>query len=107
MNSMLERLSREFRVTDIIERNARLTTLTVDKDVAETLIRELRDREGYTHLNFMTAIDYIERGVFTLVYMLHNYATEIDSQRARKHRPRQRRDDLHSYALGAGLDLPA
>jgi NADH-quinone oxidoreductase subunit C len=76
MNSMLERLSKEFRVTDIIERHPGLTTLTVDKDVAETLLRELRDREGYTHLNFMTAIDYIEQGVFTLVYMLHNYVTK-------------------------------
>jgi NADH-quinone oxidoreductase subunit C len=75
MNSMLERLSREFHVTDIIERKPGLTTLTVPKDMAETLIRELRDREGYTHLNFMTAIDYIERGLFTLVYMLHNYDT--------------------------------
>lgn len=76
MNSMLERLSREFRVTDVVERNAALTTLTVDKDVAETVLRELRDREGYTHLNFMTAIDYIERGHFSLVYMLHNYGTK-------------------------------
>jgi NADH-quinone oxidoreductase subunit C len=74
MQSMLERLSQEFRITDVVERHPGLTTLSVDKDMAETLIRELRDREGYTHLNFMTAIDYIERGVFTLVYMLHNYA---------------------------------
>lgn len=73
MTSMLDRLQREFAITDIAERKPGLTTFKVDKDVAETLIRELRDREGYTHLNFMTAIDYIERGVFTLVYMLHNY----------------------------------
>jgi NADH-quinone oxidoreductase subunit C len=76
MNSMLERLSKEFHITDIVERKPGLTTLRVDKDVAETLIRELRDRAGYTHLNFMTAIDYIERGYFTLVYMLHNYDTK-------------------------------
>lgn len=73
MNRVLERLTKEFDITDVIERKPGLTTLTVDKAVAETLIRELRDREGYTHLNFMTAIDYIERGYFTLVYMLHNY----------------------------------
>lgn len=73
MNSILERLAREFHITDVTERNARLTTFSVDRDVAETLIRELRDREGYTHLNFITAIDYIERGHFTIVYMLHNY----------------------------------
>ena len=74
MNRMLERLSKEFHITDIIERKPGLTTIKVDKDLAETLIRELRDREGFTHLNFMTAIDRIEEGLFTLVYMLHNYA---------------------------------
>lgn len=73
MNATLDKLSKTFDITDVIVRNPRLTTFKVDKDVAETVIRELRDREGYTHLNFMTAIDYIEQGIFTLVYMLHNY----------------------------------
>ena len=73
MNDMLERLKRDFAVSDVIERQPRMTTLKVDKDHAERLIRELRDRENYTHLNFMSCIDYIEDGIFTLVYMLHNY----------------------------------
>ena len=73
MNEMLQRLERDFNVSDIIERKPGLTTLTVTKQSAETLLRELRDREGYTHLNFMTCIDYIEDGIFTLVYMVHNY----------------------------------
>ncbi len=73
MNEMLERLTRDFKVTDITECPPRMTRLTVEKLSAERLIRELRDREGYTHLNFMTCIDYIEDGIFTLVYMLHNY----------------------------------
>ena len=75
MNEMLERLKRDFAVSDVIERQPRMTTFKVDKDNAERLIRELRDRENYTHLNFMTCIDYIEDGIFTLVYMLHNYNT--------------------------------
>ena len=73
MNEMLERLKHDFAVSDVNERQPRLTTLKVDRDSAERLIRELRDREAYTHLNFMTCIDYIEDGIFTLVYMLHNY----------------------------------
>ena len=73
MNDMLERLQRDFDISDITESQPRLTTFKVDKLKAERLIRELRDRENYTHLNFMTCIDYIEDGVFTLVYMLHNY----------------------------------
>ncbi len=73
MNDMLERLKRDFSVTEVTECPPRMTTLKVDKNNAERLIRELRDRENYTHLNFMTCIDYIEDGIFTLVYMLHNY----------------------------------
>jgi NADH-quinone oxidoreductase subunit C len=73
MNEMLEKLERDFNVRDVTECPPRMTTLKVDKNNAERLIRELRDRENYTHLNFMTCIDYIEDGIFTLVYMLHNY----------------------------------
>ena len=70
---MLERLQRDFGVDDVTECPPRMTRLKVHRDNAERLIRELRDRENYTHLNFMTCIDYIEDGIFTLVYMLHNY----------------------------------
>lgn len=73
MNNMLNRLQRDFDISVITERQPRLTTFKVDKIKAERLIRELRDRENYRHLNFMTCIDYIEDGIFTLVYMLHNY----------------------------------
>ncbi len=73
MNEQLERLQHHFAISDIHVRKPGLTTLKVDRDSAEILIRELRDREGYTHLNFITCIDYIEDGIFTLVYMLHNY----------------------------------
>ena len=73
MNELLDRLQRSFAVSDISVRKPGLVTLKIGKDSAEILIRELRDREGYTHLNFIACIDYIEDGIFTLVYMLHNY----------------------------------
>jgi NADH-quinone oxidoreductase subunit C len=73
MNAMLEKLERDFGITDITERPPGLTTIKVDKASGERLIRELRDREGYTHLSFMACIDYIEDGIFSIVYMLHNH----------------------------------
>ena len=73
MKALLDRLVTDFGVYDITDRKPSITTLKVEKQQAERLIRELRDREGYTHLNFITCIDYIEQGIFTLVYMLHNY----------------------------------
>ena len=74
--SMLDRLQKNFEVSDIVECKPGLTTLSVNKDKAETMIRELRDRETYTHLNFMTCTDYIEKNILRLTYMLHNYETK-------------------------------
>ncbi len=73
MSELLDRLVRDFGVTDITERLPAITTLKVSRENGERLIRELRDREGFTHLNFITCIDWIEDGIFRLVYMLHNY----------------------------------
>jgi NADH-quinone oxidoreductase subunit C len=67
MQDLLDRLQSEFGISDVTKRHERLTTFKVARDKAETLIRQLRDRENFTHLNFVTAIDYIEDGVFTLV----------------------------------------
>ena len=75
MSELLDRLVRDFGVTDITERPPAITTLQVSKANGERLIRELRDREGFTHLNFIACTDWIEDGIFRLVYMLHNYAT--------------------------------
>ncbi len=76
IKNLLERLKRDFSINEITERKPSLTTFVVEKRIAEMLIRDLRDREAYTHLNFITCIDYIEDGIFTLVYMLHNYRTK-------------------------------
>ena len=78
MNKMLERLKNDFDVTDITERHKRLTTCKVDKSIGERLLRELRDREGYSHLSFVACVDYIEDGIFSITYMLHNYSTNSD-----------------------------
>ena len=75
---LLERLTKEFDITDITERHARMTTIKVHKDKGERLIRELRDREGYVHLSFVACVDYIERGVLSIIYMLHNYDEKKD-----------------------------
>ena len=75
MQALIDRLERDFEITEVIRQKPSLTLLKVSRDRAVTLIRELREAEGFTHLNFLTAIDYIEQGVFRLTYMLHNYST--------------------------------
>ena len=71
---LLAAFARNFSISEIHEQKPELTLFKVPKEQAVRLLRELRDDAGYTHLAFLTNIDYIERGVFTLTYMLHNYA---------------------------------
>lgn len=73
MNELIQELERRFAIRDYRETLPNQGVLHCDKEHAETLLRELRDRSGFTHLVFLTAIDYIERGIFTLTYMLHDY----------------------------------
>jgi hypothetical protein len=46
MNTLLDRLATDFGIYDISDRKPAITTLKVEKQQAERLIRELRDREG-------------------------------------------------------------
>ena len=76
MKQLFERLQPLFAVTDFKEQRDNLCFLRTPKDRAEMLIRHLRDHEGFSHLVFFTAVDYIEDGIFRLIYMLHNYGTK-------------------------------
>ena len=63
---LLAAFARNFSISEIHEQKPELTLFKVPKEQAVRLLRELRDDAGYTHLAFLTNIDYIERGVFTL-----------------------------------------
>ena len=76
MQQLFERLQALFAVTDFKEQRGDLAFLSIPKDHAEMLIRHLRDHKGFTHLVFFSAVDYIEDGVFRLIYMLHNYESK-------------------------------
>jgi NADH-quinone oxidoreductase subunit C len=76
MKQLFKRLQALFTVTDFEQRHSDLGFLRIPKEHAEMLIRHLRDHEGFTHLVFFSAVDYIEDGIFRLIYMLHNYETK-------------------------------
>lgn len=75
MELLIKRLKTQFEITEIIPQRDDLYFIKVNKDRAELVIRHLKDQEWYTHLSFLTAIDYIETNTFTLTYMLNNYQT--------------------------------
>ncbi len=68
----------EERMTDTterktIDRSPGAEFIQVPREEAVGAITRKRDIDGYTHLVFFTAVDYIEDGIFRLTYMLHNY----------------------------------
>lgn len=78
MEQLLNELGTRFGVSEPRRRRDNLAFLRCDRARAVDLLTHLRDREGYTHLVFLTAVDIIEQGVFRLTYLLHNYETRSD-----------------------------
>jgi len=72
MRSLLYRLQDRYRLGPPDHRRADLAFVTVRRDELRAILTELRDVEGFTHLAFLTAVDWIEEHVFQLTYMLHN-----------------------------------
>jgi NADH-quinone oxidoreductase subunit C len=75
MQSTIATLSALFGVTDVRQQNEHLFFVTSPGALLPSLFIHLRDKEGFTHLTFLTAVDFIENRQFQLTYMLHNYGS--------------------------------
>ena len=78
MNDMLEKLDANFSLTKKKVQRDNLVFVTVDKNITVQAITYLRDYEGYRHLVIISAVDHIEKNLFQLTYLLHNYETHTD-----------------------------
>ena len=78
MEQLLNELQTRFGVSEPRRKRDNLAFVRCDRTWAVDLLTHLRDREDYTHLVFLTAVDIIEQGVFRLTYLLHNYETRSD-----------------------------
>ena len=78
IDSVADDLSARFRAGSADRRRDDLAFVPVPKGEAVAAITHLKQTWGFTHLVFFTAIDIIERGLFRLTYMLHNYEAGID-----------------------------
>jgi NADH-quinone oxidoreductase subunit C len=56
----------------LTEQRPDLAFVTVPVDYLRPSLMHLRDREGYTHLVLLTAVDWLEDGQFQLTYLLSN-----------------------------------
>lgn len=78
MKKIYDILSIQFKVTDYQQQRPYLAFITVEKQQLVSLLTCLRDCHQYTHLVFVTAVDWLEQNRFQLTYLLHNYDNHTD-----------------------------
>ncbi|OQX84551.1 MAG: NADH-quinone oxidoreductase subunit C [Candidatus Latescibacteria bacterium 4484_7] len=78
MKELLERLEDRFTVTESDVERDNLAFITLPSKEVVQAATHLRDIEGFGHLVMISAVDYIERGIFQLTYILHNYDKHSD-----------------------------
>ncbi|MDK9695455.1 MAG: NADH-quinone oxidoreductase subunit C [Siculibacillus sp.] len=72
MRTLLARLKERFALGPITEQRPDLAFVTVERETLRPLLRHLRDAEGFTHLVLLTAVDWIEEGLFQLTWLVHD-----------------------------------
>ncbi|WP_218152834.1 NADH-quinone oxidoreductase subunit C [Tropicimonas isoalkanivorans] len=58
-------------------KGGKLAFVTVPRENLRGLLTELRDVHGFTHLVLLTAVDWMEDGLFQLTYMLNNRGRDM------------------------------
>jgi NADH-quinone oxidoreductase subunit C len=77
MQALYDSLKDRFAVGELTEQRPDLAFVSVPREQLRAILLHLRDREGFTHLVLLTAVDWIEDDRFQLTYLL------CDRRRAR------------------------
>ena len=72
MQDLITTLQQRYRLDRVEHRRADLAFADVEGDELRALVQHLRDHAGFSHLVLLTAVDWLEDGVFQLTYMLNN-----------------------------------
>ena len=82
MHALYDRLKALFPVGELTVKRDQppnaLAFVTVPEDMLRSVLLHLRDKEGYSHLVLLTAVDWIEEGHFQLSYLLNNRGENKD-----------------------------
>ncbi|MCF7919625.1 MAG: NADH-quinone oxidoreductase subunit C [Candidatus Cloacimonetes bacterium] len=78
MKEFIEKLIDKYAIKPMHSRHANQVFLTIKQDRLPDALTWLRDFAGYTHLAFITAVDYPEIEKIQLTYMVHNYQENTD-----------------------------
>ncbi len=78
MRELYTKLSRLFPLGDFTEQRDDLAFVTIPQEQLRSLLLQLRDKDGCNHLVLLTAVDWLEDGLFQLTYLLSNRIAGLD-----------------------------
>jgi len=78
MLELYNQLKQRFELGELTEQRSDIAFITTDRKQLRSLLLHLRDKEGFTHLVLLTAVDWIEDNIFQLTYLLNNRAEAKD-----------------------------
>ena len=78
MQTLYDKLKEPFDLGDFTAQKPGLAFVTVSREHLRPLLLHLRDREGFSHLVLLTAVDWIEDDQFQLTYLLNDRANARD-----------------------------
>lgn len=78
MRELYARLKALYPLGEPTEQRKNLVFVTVPAAHLRDTLLHLRDKEGFTHLVLLTAVDWLEEGQFQLTYLLNNRAKACD-----------------------------
>jgi len=78
MHELYTKLKQLFPLGELTEQRNNLAFITLDQQQLRAVILYLRDKENYSHLVLLTAVDWLEENVFQLTYLLSNRTKSTD-----------------------------
>ncbi len=78
MNNILKDIQIRFDISDIVHKRDNLSFVTCEKVKTIALITHMKHNLGFSHLVLLTAVDWIEDGLFQLTYILNNPVEKLD-----------------------------
>ena len=78
MNNFIKDIQSRFDVSNIVQKRDNLSFVTCEKVKTIALITHMKMNLGFTHLVLLTAVDWIEDGLFQLTYILNNPNEKLD-----------------------------
>ena len=78
MRELYKKLNTLFPLGELTEQRNDLAFISIEQEQLRPVILHLRDKENFTHLVLLTAVDWIEDERFQLTYLLSNRSKAID-----------------------------